>query len=136
MLLVTIGDDDTQILSDTAARCIPVSRRSFLSAVAGCVWDCHALRIHARTAAMILDTIGSAYPLSRELGMILYLSGHRVLLTSEEVRDALRAPLGVLTETLRTMHSERAMRLTGVGSALCGIDLLIAEETGLVCHIF
>lgn len=136
MLLVTIGNEDTQIISDTAIRRIPVSRRLFLSAIAKLVWERYAVRINVDIAVDILNTIGSAYPLPCELGMILSVSGRRVLLTSEDVRDALRTPLGVLTETLRAMSADCVVRLTGVGSVLRGIDLLITEETGLVCHIF
>ncbi len=136
MLRVTIENDETTITTDTDTQTVPVSRHTFQAAIARYVWCRYTVRIGAHTAAVILDTIGSAYPLSHELGMILYDAKHRVLLTSEEIRDVLRAPLGVLIETLRTVHAEHAVQLTGAGAALRGLDLLITEETGLVCHIF
>jgi len=133
-LRITIGEDKTTVQTVTAIYAIPLSQRRLQGAVARYVWHRYRLRIDRYIAKDILHRIGSAYPLACELGMIVCVEGHRVLITSEEIRGVLRAPLTVLTDALRALPKTEAVYLRD--TELRGLDLLITEETGLNCYIF
>ena len=117
MFRITIEDD--AIVAEVPARV-------FQDTVVQFVYHRHGMRVDTAAATEILKRIGSAYPLPCELGMIF----RGVILTSEEVRDALRPVLGNLLNLLRTAPHNRDIRLVGDGADLRGLTLLIAEETG------
>jgi rod shape-determining protein MreB len=110
------------------------------------------LLIGERTAEEIKIKIGSAYPLQEELEMEVrgrdLESGlpKTVVITSQEVREALKEPIGMIVRSVRdTLEStlpelsadliERGMILAGGGALLRGIDQLLSEETGLPVHV-
>ncbi len=92
--------------------------------------------------------IGSAFPLDEELTLEAkgrdFITGlpRREVISSEEVREALREPVNAIIEAIRLCLEQtppelaadifdRGMVLTGGGALLRGIDKAIARETGL-----
>ncbi|MDD5565702.1 MAG: rod shape-determining protein [Candidatus Omnitrophica bacterium] len=108
--------------------------------------------IGERTAEEIKIKIGSAYPLEEEMNMEVkgrdLITGlpKSVILTSEEVREALQEPLRAILEITKISLErtppelaadliEHGIVMAGGGALLRGIDKLISEETGLPVHI-
>ena len=112
----------------------------------------HQLAIGSRSAEAIKLAIGSAHPLADELTFAVrgrhLLTGlpSEVMLHSEEVRDALRAPLreilSAITETLEQTPPELAgdidrhgILLAGGGTLLRGLADLVQAETQIATHV-
>ena len=110
------------------------------------------LMIGERTAEEIKIGIGSAYPVGEETtievkGRDLVNGLPKTLtVTSEEIRDALAEPISTIVESVRiTLERcppelaadlvDRGLILAGGGAMLRGLDVLIAEQTGLPVHI-
>ena len=110
------------------------------------------LMIGVRTAEEIKIKIGSAWPLDEEL--TIEVRGRDLITglpkfiraTSEEIREALQAPLREIVEATKVTLErtppelaadliERGIVLCGGGSLLRGLDKLISEETGLACFV-
>lgn len=110
------------------------------------------LMIGERTAEDIKIQIGSAYPLDEEA--TLEVKGRdqvnglpkTLMVTSEEIRDALQEPVSTIVEAVRiTLERcppelsadlvDRGLVLAGGGALLRGLDTLIAEQTGLPVHV-
>jgi len=110
------------------------------------------LLIGERTAEDIKIKIGSAYPLSEETSLEIkgrdLVSGlpKAVIITSEEVREALSEPVKAILEVVKISLErtppelaadiiEQGIMMAGGGSLLRGLDRIISEETGLAVHI-
>jgi len=110
------------------------------------------LLIGEQTAERIKIAIGSAYPLEQELSLEVRgrdaLGGlpRRVVVQSEEVRDALLEPvrqiIGAIRETLEGAPPEIAadlvesgIHLVGGGANLRGVDQIVSEETGIPARV-
>ncbi len=106
------------------------------------------LMIGESTAEKIKIKIGSAYPLEEELSLDVkgrdLVTGlpKLVKVTSEEIRQALEAPVREIVESTKiTLERtapelaadliERGIVMCGGGSLLRGLDKLISDETGL-----
>ncbi len=104
------------------------------------------------TAERVKIAIGSAYPLEQEMTMEVrgrdLIGGlpRSVTITSEEIREGLREPVGAIVEGVKeTLEKtnpelsadlvERGMVLCGGGVLLRGLDKLLHEETGLPVRI-
>jgi rod shape-determining protein MreB len=104
--------------------------------------------IGPRMAEDIKINIGSAYPLEEELTMEAkgrdFITGlpRREIISSEEIREALREPIAAIVEAIRlTLEQtppelsadifDRGMVIAGGGALLRGIDKAISRETGL-----
>lgn len=106
------------------------------------------LIVGKRTAQKVKHSIGSAFPSQEELEMTV--SGKDILtglpktitLGSTEVREALKLPIEEIIEAIKTTLEqtppelasdimEKGICLTGGGSLLKGLDLLIESETNL-----
>lgn len=104
-------------------------------------------------AEQVKIQIGSAAPLEQELTMEIAgrdtISGlpRKIVITSEEIREALREPIAAIIETvMRTLEKaepelaadliENGMHLCGGGSLLRGTDTILSNATGLkVIHV-
>jgi len=104
-------------------------------------------------AEQVKIQIGSAVPLEQELTMEIAgrdtISGlpRKIVITSEEIREALREPIAAIIETvMRTLEKaepelaadliENGMHLCGGGSLLRGMDSILSNATGLkVVHV-
>lgn len=110
------------------------------------------LMIGERTAEEIKIRIGSAYPLAKELTMEVkgrdLVAGlpKTIVLSSEEVRDALSDQLNTIVNAVRTTLErcppelsadlvDKGMVLAGGGALLRGLDQLLHDQTGLPIHI-
>ena len=110
------------------------------------------LMIGERTAEEIKLSVGSSYPLDKELTMEVkgrdLVAGlpKTITITSQEIRDALNEPVCRIVEAVRiTLERcppelsadlvDRGVVLAGGGALLRGLDRLIAEETGLPVHV-
>lgn len=110
------------------------------------------LLIGERTAEDIKINIGSAFPLEEEATMDIkgrdLMDGlpKNIQITSEEIREALAAPLSMVLDAIRTTLEktppelsadiiDHGITLTGGGALLRGLDQLIEKETGMPVHI-
>jgi rod shape-determining protein MreB len=110
------------------------------------------LMIGEQTAERIKIQIGSAAPLDEELSMEVrgrdMVSGlpRKTSVTSEEIRECLREPLGQIVDLImRTLEKiepelsadlvDNGVVLAGGGALLKGIDRIIAQSTGLDVRI-
>jgi rod shape-determining protein MreB len=101
-----------------------------------------------RTAEEIKIGIGSAFPLKDELEMQVkgrdqVMGLPKILtITSEEIREALKEPVGAIVDAVRVTLErtppelsadivDRGVVLAGGGALLRGLDQLISKETGL-----
>ena len=104
------------------------------------------------TAELIKTQIGSAYPLEKELTMEVkghdFIAGvpRTMLVSSEEIRDALHEPVTAIIEAVKQALSitppelsadilDKGIIVTGGGSQLRGLDARIREETGLPVNV-
>ena len=109
----------------------------------------HNLLIGERQAEEIKIKLGSAYPMETERHTMQVkgrdlIEGlpNTVTVTEEEIREALREPVMTIVEAVRTCLEQtppelaadivdKGIVLTGGGSLLQGLDILIREETHL-----
>ncbi|MBI5481195.1 MAG: rod shape-determining protein [Deltaproteobacteria bacterium] len=106
------------------------------------------LLIGERTAEEIKKAIGSAYPLDEVLTMEVkgrdLVAGvpKTLVVNSDEIRDALAEPIHAIVEAVRLVLErtppelsadivDRGIVLTGGGSQIRNLDVLLREETGL-----
>ena len=106
------------------------------------------MAIGEQTAERIKITIGNAYPLEQQLSMEVkgrdMVAGipKTVVVNSDEIRDALNEPTNAIVEAVlialeRTPPElaadivDKGIVLTGGGSLLKNLDVLLREETGL-----
>ena len=106
------------------------------------------LLIGERTAEEVKIGIGSAIPLKRRETVMVrgrdLITGlpHMIEISNDEITEALKDPLGVIMNNLRTCLEntppelasdimERGIYLTGGGAQLSGLDLLISLQTGM-----
>lgn len=106
------------------------------------------LLVGERTAEEVKIGIGSAIPLKRRETVMVrgrdLITGlpHMIEISNDEITEALKDPLGVIMNNLRTCLEntppelasdimERGIYLTGGGAQLSGLDLLISQQTGM-----
>ena len=121
-------------------------------AIAAYVKRRHNLLIGERTAEEVKITIGSAIPLDEELTMEIrgrdQVSGlpRPLTLSSNEITQALQDTLASILQTVRSVMErtppelaadviDRGLVLTGGGSMLRYLDVLLTQETGVPCHL-
>lgn len=156
-MVIDIGGGTTEIAVISLAeivvtRSIRVGGDEMDEAIMQYLRKTYNLMIGERTAEEIKIKIGSAYPLEEELKM--EVRGRdlgaglpkMLIITSEEVREALQDPVSQIVDTVRaTLEAtppelsadliERGIILAGGGALLRGIDKLLQEETGLPVHV-
>lgn len=111
-----------------------------------------SLKIGEQTAEQLKIDIGSAYPLEQELTAEVSgldtISGvpRKAIVTSEEIREALHAPLeailGCIKSVIEQCHPElvadladTGLVLAGGGALLRGLDRLMNEQLGIPARI-
>jgi rod shape-determining protein MreB len=110
------------------------------------------LYIGIQTAERIKTTIGSAYPLEKEMKMEVrgrdIISGYPITIeiSSEEIREALSETIVLMVDAVKRLFektapelaadiAERGIILTGGGARLKGLDKRIQEAVDLPVHI-
>ena len=108
--------------------------------------------IGATVAEEVKMQIGSAYPRRDNISFTVRgrdlktSSAKSVELHTQEITDALQAPIQlILDEILNVLETtspelvadvaENGITLTGGGSQIWGLDQLVADRTGIPCHI-
>jgi len=156
-MIVDIGGGTTEVALISLAgivfsRSIRVGGDEMDDAIINYMKRVYNLAIGERTAEEVKMCIGSAYPTGEETtseikGRDLVAGLPKTLtVTSEEIRDALQEPVSNIVEAVRlTLERcppelsadlvDRGLILAGGGSLLRGLDVLIAEQTGLPVHI-
>src|SRR3954466_15393365 len=121
-------------------------------AIAADVRRRHNLALGQQTAEALKIELGSAWPLSEELQTEIrgrdLVSGlpRQVVLTTEEVREALAEPLAAIVAAVRTTLErtppelaadivERGIMLAGGGALLRGLDERLRQETHMPVYI-
>jgi rod shape-determining protein MreB len=152
-MVVDIGGGTTEVavisLGDIAScSSIRVAGDAMDEAIINHLKKTYNLLVGQASAERVKTSIGSASPLKEELTMEVAgrhtVTGmpKRVIVTSEEIRDALKESVGAIinavTETLERTEPELAadlidngIHICGGGSLLRGIDTVLANATGL-----
>ena len=121
-------------------------------AIAAYIKRRHNLIIGDRTAEEVKMAIGSALPLEEELTMEVrgrdQISGlpKTVVVSSQEATQAVQECLASIVQTVRSVLErtppelasdviDRGIVLTGGGSLLRHLDLLLTQETGVPCQV-
>ncbi|MCK4341290.1 MAG: rod shape-determining protein [Phycisphaerae bacterium] len=156
-MIVDVGGGTTEVavmsLSDIAVcTSIRVAGDDMDEAIMNYMRRTYNLMIGPQTAENIKIQIGSTAPLPEELKMEVkgrdMISGlpRRALISSEEVREALKEPVGQIIEailhTLEQLEPELAADLVdngicavGGGALVRGLDIVLAKASGLEVRI-
>jgi rod shape-determining protein MreB len=149
------GTTETAVISlggIVAIQAIRVGSFDIDAAIQSYVRREYGIAIGERTAEEIKVAIGSAYPTSGELRAEVrgrdLMSGlpKTVILTPEEVRQAIDEPVSAIVESVIACLSKappelshdflsRGMSLVGGGGILRGLDLRIERETKVPVHL-
>jgi rod shape-determining protein MreB and related proteins len=157
MLSVDLGKDTCEIVINSSygvvcSHSLRVGGDELDETIVAHMKRTHYLMIGEHMAEEIKIRIGSALPLDPELimdvrGRDLGTGAPKILsVHSEEIREALKAPLSrILESILATLERcppelsadllERGIVMFGGGALLRGIDRLVANETGLPVHV-
>ena len=156
-MIVDIGGGTTEVavlsLGDIAVcQSIRVAGDDMDEAIGNHMKRNYNLMIGEQTAERIKIQIGSAAPLDEELSMEVrgrdMVSGlpRKTTVTSEEIRECLRDPLGQIVDlVMRTLDKiepelsadlvDNGVVLAGGGALLRGIDRIVGQSTGLDVRI-
>ena len=149
------GTSDIAVLSMNGvavSSSIEVAGDAFDEAIARYVRRKHGVVIGQITAEDIKIHIGSVYPRAEDISMVVKGRDSKtgmpreLTLFSSEIFEVLRRParqiadevLSVLEETSPELVGDIAkngITLTGGGSQIWGMDLLLKERTGIECHL-
>ena len=152
-MVLDIGGGTTEVAVISLAgvvfsKSIRVGGDEMDEAIVNYVKRSYSLLIGERTAENIKMEIGSAYPTEERRSMEVkgrdLVAGvpKTIILTDEEVRDALSEPVGAIVETVKIALErmppelasdivDKGIMLAGGGSLIGGINILLREETGL-----
>ena len=156
-MIVDIGGGTTEVAVISLAgivhcKSIRIAGDEIDEAIAAYVRRAYNLFIGDRTAEQTKIEIGSAFPLERELSIVVkgrdLLTGlpRSTEVTSVEIRDAIKEPLMTIVEaiklTLEATPPELAadcmnsgIVIAGGGALIRGLDKLIERETGMPVHV-
>ena len=152
-MVLDIGGGTTEVAVISLAgvvfsKSIRVGGDEMDEAIVNYVKRSYNLLIGERTAENIKMEIGSAYP--REERKSMEVKGRdlvagvpkTIIVTDEEIRDALSDPVGAIVETVKIALEhmppelasdivDKGIMLAGGGALLRGLNILLREETGL-----
>jgi len=156
-MIVDIGGGTTEVaimsLADiSVCETVRVAGDDMDEAIAAHMKRTYNLMIGEQTSEKVKIEIGSAAPLQEERTMEVrgrdMISGlpRKTMISSEEVREALKEPIGAIIDTVtRTLeHAEPELAadlvdngivLAGGGSLLGGMDTVLSNATGLECRL-
>ena len=158
-MVVDIGGGTAEVaiisLGDIVTSCsVRVAGDKFDEAIISYVKKKYNLLIGERTAEDIKIKIGSAYPTEEMENVTMDIKGRNlvdglpknVTIHADEVRDALADPLVTIVEAIKSTLEktppelsadviDHGIMLTGGGALLRGMDLLVAQETGMPVHV-
>lgn len=156
-LVVDIGGGTSEVavisLGDIVTSCsVRVAGDKFDEAIINFVKKEYGLIIGERTAENIKIKIGSAFPYQDEKSMLVkgrnLVDGlpKDITVSAQEVRDALAEPLVTIIEAIKTTLEktppelsadiiDSGIMLTGGGSMLRGLDMLVMQQTGMPVHL-
>jgi rod shape-determining protein MreB len=156
-MIVDIGGGTTEVavisLSGIVySRSVRIAGDTMDMAILNYIKRKYNLLIGERTGEDIKIQLGSAYPMEEK--MTLEIKGRdlvtgipkTMIITDEEVRDAIWEPIGTIVETVKIALErtppelaadivDRGIILAGGGALLRGLDTLLREETGLPVSI-
>jgi rod shape-determining protein MreB len=152
-MIVDIGGGTTEVAVISLAgivfaKSIRVAGDKMDEAIVGYIKRKYNLLIGERTAEQIKKDIGSAYPLDEQLsvevkGRDLVAGVPKTLsVNSDEIREALAEPVNAIVDAVRVVLErtppelsadivDKGIVLSGGGSQLKNLDVLLREETGL-----
>lgn len=156
-MIVDIGGGTTEVaimsLADIAVcESIRVAGDDMDEAIIRHMKNTYNLMIGEQTAERIKIQIGSAAPVGEETSMEArgrdMVSGlpRKTVVTSEEIREALREPIGSITEAVtRTLERaapelaadlvDNGITLAGGGALLRGLDVVLTNATGMEVRV-
>ncbi|MDQ7780550.1 MAG: rod shape-determining protein [Planctomycetota bacterium] len=131
-----------------ASKSIRVAGDEFDEAIAQHMKNTYNLLVGEMTAERIKVTIGSACPLEKEMTMevkgrdLIAQMPRRVVVTSEEIREALKEPLSAIIHAIREALErtppelsadlcEQGIVMCGGGSLLRGVDKMVSKEVDI-----
>ena len=137
-----------------ASRSVRVGGDEFDQSIIAYIKRKYNLLIGERTAEDIKIKIGSAYPTEEMENVTMDIKGRNlvdglpknVTIHADEVRDALADPLVTMVDAIKSTLEktppelsadviDHGIMLTGGGALLRGLDLLVAQETGMPVHV-
>ncbi|HEX3038005.1 MAG TPA: rod shape-determining protein [Oscillospiraceae bacterium] len=158
-MVVDIGGGTSEVavisLGDIVTSCsVRVAGDKFDEAIISFVKKKYNLLIGERTAEAIKISIGSAFPTDDNLTGKVDIKGRNLVdglpknvsISADEVREALSDPLATIVDAIKSTLEktppelsadiiDHGIMLTGGGALLRGLDLLVAQETGMPVHI-
>jgi rod shape-determining protein MreB len=156
-MIVDIGGGTTEVavisLSGIVySRSVRIAGDTMDMAIVNYIKRKYNLLIGERTGEDIKIQLGSAYPMEEKL--TLEIKGRdlvtgipkTMIITDEEVRDAIWEPISTIVETVKIALErtppelaadivDQGIVLAGGGALLRGLDILLREETGLPVSI-
>ncbi len=156
-MVVDIGGGTTEVAvislgGIVAAKSARIGGDMFDSCIISYIKKRYNVLIGERTAEDLKIEIGSAYPYEGEESVEIkgrnLMDGlpKNVVVSSEEIREALREPLETIIDVVKTTLEktppelsadiiDHGITLTGGGALLRGLDALINKETGIPVYI-
>ncbi len=156
-MIVDIGGGTTEVAvislaGIVTAQSVRVAGDEMDEAIINHMRNTYNLLIGEQTAEKIKIGIGSAYPLKREMTMdvkgrdLKQGLPRKVVVTSEEIREALQEPVRGIVETVKaTLEAtppelaadlvDSGIVMAGGGALLRGLDRVIAEEINLPVRV-
>ena len=158
-MVVDIGGGTSEVavisLGDIVTSCsVRVAGDKFDEAIVSYIRKKYNLLIGERTAEDIKIRIGSAYPVDGLENAMIEVKGRNLLdglpknvtLSTPEIREALADPLMTIIDAVKnTLEKtppelaadiiDHGIMLTGGGALLSGLDMLMAQETGMLVHV-
>lgn len=158
-MVVDIGGGTAEVavisLRDIVTSCsVRVAGDKFDESIISYVKKKYNLLIGERTAENIKIQMGSAYPTEEMKDASMEIKGRNlvdglpknVTITADEVREALSDPMSTIIDAIKSTLEktppelaadiiDHGIMLTGGGALLRGVDLLVAQETGMPVHV-